>query len=197
MLWLRWPAALVLMAMTALFGNILAKSSLDEGIGMDRFLAGLADPWSTFIGFDLMAGLLLMACWIVWRELGSRALESVAWVLCVLWWGNVVCALYILVALAQSGGEPERFFMGRRGGSLRAVWPGASAPLRLLAFASAIALAAHASLKITHLGIGSLAGLAYLPAFAPLVLALLLLAFPSRADRSQAENDSRNRPSGP
>lgn len=178
--WIRGAAVLVVVAMVALFGNILLHGSLDEGLGMDRFLAGLADPWTTFIGFDLMSGLALMACWIAYRERGGRRLDTAAWILCLTWWGNLVPALYIMVALRQSGGDPARFFMGASAGPLRPVWPANYAVVRLAALALAVAAAGFAVRKMALLGLGTLAGQAYVPGFLPLVLAFTLLAFPAR-----------------
>jgi hypothetical protein len=180
MAWAHFLGWAVLAAMIALGVNIGVHGSLDQGLGMDRFLAGLADPWTTFIGFDLMSGLLLMAGWIAWRENGRRLLDTIAWILCLTWWGNVVVAAYILVALRQSTGDPARFFMGERAGPLHPVWAKASPALRLLALALAIAVAAFAVSKIMYLGLSGLPGQAYLPGFLPVVLALLLLALPAR-----------------
>lgn len=178
--WVRNLAWVVVVAMLALAGNILLEGSLNEGLGMDRFLAGLADPWRTFIGFDLLAGLLLMSGWLVWRQQGTRLADTLAWVLCIAWWGNIVVAAYILVAMRQSGGDPARFFMGSRAGPLRSAWSPPPAA-RLLALAGALGTAAFALMRIAQLGLSGLAGQAYVPGFAPIVLALVLLAFPSRA----------------
>lgn len=180
MAWARNLAWVVVVAMLALAGNILFNGSLDEGLGMDRFLEGLADPWRTFIGFDLLAGLLLMSGWIVWRQKGERAADTIAWILCLAWWGNLIVAAYILVALRQSGGDPARFFMGRRAGDLHSAWS-PSGVARLLALAGALGTAAFAAMRMAQLGLSGLAGQAYVPGFLPIVLALVLLAFPSRA----------------
>ena len=180
MAWARNLALAVVVAMLMLAGNILVNGSLDEGLGMDRFLAGLVDPWRTFIGFALLAGLLLMSGWIVWRQKGRRAADTLAWVLCIAWWGNIVVAAYILVALRQSGGDPARFLMGDRAGQLRPAWTPTGA-VRALALAGVLGTAAFAASRIVHLGLSTLAGQTYLPGFAPIVLALVLLAFPSRA----------------
>jgi hypothetical protein len=178
MVWARNLAGLVLATMILLTGNILVNGSLDQGLGMDRFLAGLTDPWSTLIGLDLMSGLLLMAGWIAWRQRGERLLDTLAWILCLTWWGNIVAAAYILIALRQSEGDPLRFFMGARAGPLLPVWK-ASIALRLAALVGAAATAAFTASKIANLGLGSLPGQAYIPGFLPIVLALVLLALPS------------------
>ena len=179
MAWARNLAWLIVAAMAALFGNILLNGSLDQGLGMDRFLAGLADPWQTFIGFDLLSGLLLMAGWIAWREGAGRWLDAAAWILCLNWWGNIIVAGYILVAWQQSARDPARFFMGTRAGPLRQVWNGHPAA-RLLALAVAIGLAGFMAQKIARLGLSGLPGQAYLAGFLPIILALVLLALPAR-----------------
>jgi hypothetical protein len=180
MVWARLLALLVMAGMLLLGANIVLHGSLDEGLGMDRFLAGLADPWTLFIGFDLMTGLLLMAGWIAWRQRGQRLFDTVAWILCLTWWGNVVAAAYILVALRQSGGDPARFFLGERAGPLRPVWQRTSLFRSLLALVLAVAVATFTAGKVMQLGLTGLPGQAYLPGFGPVILALLLLAFPVR-----------------
>ena len=179
MAWARNLALVVIAVMLALGLNILFNGSLDEGLGMDRFLDGLHDPWRTFIGFDLLAGLVLMAGWIVWRQQGERPADTLVWILCLAWWGNIVVAAYALVALRQSGGDPARFFTGHRGGALQSAWnpPGLT---RVLLLAGALATALFAASRIAHHGLSSLSGQAYLPGFLPVAAALILLAFPSR-----------------
>lgn len=182
--WIRLLACLVMAAMILLGTNIVLNGSLDEGLGMDRFLAGLADPWTTFIGFDLMCGLLLVAGWIVWRQRGGRLLDTVAWVLCLTWWGNIVTAGYILVAFRQSRGDPARFFMGERAASLQSVWPATNWPARILALAAALGVAALTLMKVRQLGLAELPGQAYIPGFLPIILALVLLAFPEKTSKT-------------
>lgn len=178
--WIKPAALLVIAAMLAFAAHIVINGSLDQGLGMDRFLAGMADPWTLFIGFDLMAGLFLAAVWIVWRQRGARALDTVAWVLCLTWWGNIVTAAYLLIAAAQSGGDPARFFMGERAGPLRRVWqPGW--PVRLILLLAAGLVAAFAASRIAALGLAGLPGQAYIPGFAPIILGLILLAVPARS----------------
>ncbi len=178
--WARILGWLVFLSMLGLGANVVIHGSLDQGLGMDRFLAGLADPWTMFIGFDLMAGLLLAAGWIGWRQHGERLLDTIAWIGCLIWWGNIVVAAYLLIALAQSGGDPARFFMGARAGELRRVWPSGSWLIRLIALVGAALVAIFAIRKIALLELSGLPGQAYVPGFAPVVLALVLLAIPTR-----------------
>lgn len=180
--WAKALAMAIIALMCAMFANILANGSLMTGLGMDVFLAGLADPWRAFIGFDLMAGLLLMFGWIVFRERGSRPLDTAAWVLTGLWWGNIVVAAYILHALRQAGGDPARFFLGRRAGALAAL-PRLSGLIRMLSLAAAAATALYALDAMRALAFEGLAAWAFIPAFGPIVLAFVLLAFPATVQR--------------
>lgn len=59
--------------------------------------------------------------------------------------------------------------------------------LRLVALAGAAGMAVFTGYKIGCLGLGGLPGEAYIPGFLPIVLALILLAFPS-------QNRAGNRP---
>jgi hypothetical protein len=179
--WARLLALLVMVGMILLGANIVLNGSLDEGLGLDRFMAGLADPWRTFIGFDLLSGLLLISGWIVWRQQGARWLDTLAWVLCLTWWGNVVAAAYILVAARQSEGDPARFFLGARAGALQPAWPATNWPARIAAIVAAIGVAGFTLMKIRELGLVDLAGLTYIPGFLPVVLAFVLLGFPAQA----------------
>ncbi len=172
--WARLLACVVFALMTALMANILVHDSFMTGLGMDRFIAGLKDPWQTFIGFDMMSGLIFMFGWIIYRQQGARIAETICWVLLGNWWGNIVIAAYILVALRQSGGEAEKFFMGSRKGALLPVWaPGF--PMRLVCFVGAAAKVVYILWSMNALGFSGLPAWAFVPAFGPVVLAFMLL----------------------
>lgn len=178
MVWARNLALAVIVLMVILMANILINDSFMAGIGMDRFIAGLADPWQTFIGFDMMAGLLLMAGWIIYRQSGARGLDTLVWVLLINWWGNIIVGGYILVALAQSRGDPARFFMGARAGPLAKLWR--PTPLvRGLCLICAAGSAGYALLSMRALGFSGLPAWAFAPAFAPIVAGFVLLALPA------------------
>lgn len=104
--------------------------------------------------------------------------ETITWVLLGNWWGNIVIATYILVALRQSGGDPARFFMGSRAGSLRAVWEAPPLPLRGPCLIGAAGTAFYALSAMRALDFAGLPAQAFIPAFAPVVLGLVLLALP-------------------
>lgn len=95
------------------FAIAIVDVGLHRGAGLDVFLAGyLADPWQAVINADLMAGLFLAAAWIAWRE--RDPLRALSWVLVLLWWGNLILAMYAYRALDRSGGSWARFFLGTR-----------------------------------------------------------------------------------
>jgi Protein of unknown function (DUF1475) len=176
----RVLALAIIALLGALMLAIVVQDSFRTGIGMDRFQAGLADPWQRFIGFDLMSGLFLMFGWIVYRQRGARRLETVAWVLMANWWGNIVVAAYILVALYQARGEAPGLFMGARGGELRRAWtPGAA--MRAVCAVGAAATVVYVLHEMAALHFAGLPAWAFVPAFGPLVLSFALLAFPEKA----------------
>lgn len=176
--WAKILSVGVIILMSVLMGNILINDGFDTGLGMDRFIDGLKDPWQAFIGFDMMSGLFLMFGWIIYRQNGAPVVETIVWVLLGNWWGNIVIAAYILVALRQSGGEPGRFFMGARAGPLRAVWGAPPLALRGLCLIGAAGVATYAYCAMRALDFAGLPAQAFVPAFAPVVLGLILLALP-------------------
>lgn len=178
MCWAKILSVGIIILMSVLIGNILINDGFNSGLGMDRFIDGLKDPWQAFIGFDMMSGLFLMFGWIIYRQRGAPVFETITWVLLGNWWGNIVIATYILVALRQSGGEPARFFMGSRAGSLRAVWEAPPLPLRGPCLIGAAGTAFYALSAMRALDFAGLPAQAFIPAFAPVVLGLVSLALP-------------------
>ncbi|MBN1668889.1 MAG: DUF1475 family protein [Anaerolineales bacterium] len=72
----------------------------------------LANPWGIVSLVDLYVGFSLFSAWIVFRE---RSLPvAILWVILMMVLGFFTGALYTLVALYQSGGDWERFFLGKR-----------------------------------------------------------------------------------
>ncbi len=179
MIGIRAVAVVVIVMMIALAANIAAFDSFDHGAGFDIFLSGSGSPWQLFINQDLVAGLWLAVAWIIYRQGGMRVIDTAAWVWMVIWWGNIVVAAYVLVAMRQAGGESHRFFAGARAGPLAPVWPTPSVVVRVLLLAGAAATIAFLSSVLARTGdtvtiIGSLLG------YAPIALSLILLAFPAR-----------------
>ena len=69
-------------------------------------------PWGIVTLVDLYTGFALFAMWIIFRE--KSLLRSVVWVVLLLTLGFFTGALYTFIALQTSGGDWNRFFMGRR-----------------------------------------------------------------------------------
>ena len=167
---------IVILLMTFYGARILIEDNLGHGAGFDVFLAGSASPWQAFINQDLTSGLLIVLAWIIYRQKGERPVDTFAWAWMLLWWGNIVTAVYILVALRQSGGDPARLVAGRRAGTLTPVWNRPALPVQALFVALAVAVLAYMSVLIRQAGdtvsiIGAIAGLG------PVALSLILLAF--------------------
>lgn len=180
MQWAKFVSIGVIILMSVLMANILINDGFYTGIGMDRFIAGLADPWLTFIGFDMMTGLFLMFGWIIYRQKGAPVIETITWVMLGNWWGNIVIAAYILLAIRQADGEAAKFFMGSRAGPLRVVWGAPSLTVRGLCILGAMAFLIYAVLAMKSINFAGLAAWAFVPAFAPIVVGFVLLAKPQK-----------------
>lgn len=169
----------VIVLMLANGANVAINSGFDHGVGFDTFLAGQADPWRMFIGNDLVSGLLFAVSWMIFREKGGRAIDIVAWVWMVMWWGNVVVAIYVLRAVARSGGDWQIFLQGRRAGQRPAsLLP---ATQRLCCAAGALAVAIWLAIAIPRTGFAAIPTFGYLAGFLPVILSLALLALPKPA----------------
>jgi hypothetical protein len=100
-------ALLGLLAMTAvLIYGFTVGDFLGEGARL------LTMPWGIVSMVDLYVGFILFSGWIVYRE---RSFVRLAiWVALMLVLGFFAGALYALIALVTSGGDWQRFWMGRR-----------------------------------------------------------------------------------
>lgn len=74
----------------------------------------MAMPWGIVSLVDLYVGFALFSGWIVFRE--RDFLPSLVWVVLMMVMGFWAGALYTLLALRQSDGNWERFFLGKRYG---------------------------------------------------------------------------------
>jgi hypothetical protein len=174
----RVLAWIVIAIMGANMANVSLNSGFGHGAGFDTFLAGASDPWQLFINNDLVTGLLFMVGWIILRERGGRGLDTLAWCWMVMWWGNIVVAVYVLRAAGQAQGDWGRFFMGRSTGEMPAA--PLSSMARLLCGLAALGVLAWTGWGILATGGASLSILGYLLGFVPVVLTLVLLAVPAR-----------------
>ena len=168
---------IVILMMIYYGSRILMEDSLGHGAGFDVFLAGAASPWQAFINQDLTSGLLIVLLWIIYRQKGERAIDTFAWAWMLMWWGNIVTAAYVLIAMRQSEGDPARLFAGNRAGRLIPVWPRPALAVQAVFILLAVAILAYMTVLIQQARdtvsiVGAIAGLA------PLALSLILLAFP-------------------
>ncbi len=179
---IRVVAWAVLLIMCGNVLNVSLNSGMGHGVGFDTFLAGMRDPWQTFIDNDLVMGLVFSLGWVIFRERGGRGLETAAWVWMAAWWGNIVIAVYVLRAISQADGDWARFFMGRHapGGVSAAPWRPAGATRALCALGAGAA-AAYLAYGLGRSGGAVVPMLGYLLGFAPVILSLALLALPRRA----------------
>jgi hypothetical protein len=179
MTWARNLAILILVIMSALALNIGLTDGMGHGVGLDTFLAGTKNPWQTFINQDLVSGLILTVGWMIYRQRGCRTIDTIAWVWMAIWWGNIVVATYIIVAVAQSGSDASGFFLGSRSAvPLRRIWAMPGRTLRgfcFLAAAATFAFFLHGLLTARS----AIAETGYLLAFPPIILSALLLAVPN------------------
>ena len=70
----------------------------------------IENPWGIVSLFDVYVGFFLVIGWIVYRE--NCLVKTLAWSLAILIGGNLVSALYALIALLRSGGDSKGFFLG-------------------------------------------------------------------------------------
>jgi hypothetical protein len=97
-------------------GVVAMTAVLVYGFTMGDFGADgrkiLANPWGIVSLVDLYVGFTLFSAWIVYRE--RSFLPSLIWVVLVMTLGFFTGALYTLIALIQSGGSWQRFWMGKK-----------------------------------------------------------------------------------
>ncbi len=175
---IRIVAWIVIVLMGLNMANVALRSGFDHGVGFDTFLAGQRDPWQTFIDNDLVSGLLFAVSWLIFRERGGRMIDTIAWVWMVMWWGNIVVAVYVLRAVARSGGDWQLFWLGRRAGLTDAA--PLSPVLRLCCVLVAASVAVWLAIEIGRAGFAAIPTFGYLAGFLPVILSLALLALPRR-----------------
>ncbi|WP_159979030.1 hypothetical protein [Novosphingobium sp. 18050] len=187
---LVWPSILVIIAMVGCGINIAIGDDIGHGAGMDVWLAGAANPWQLFINLDLMTGLLLAVTWIGWRERHNGLAMQVAWVLLTLWWGNLIVALYVLIALQEARGDGARFLSGVAQGAWADTLGGT---LRIIFGLLALAAATTMTLGVLRVAPAFLPVLGYVSGLGSLAFFLGLLALRRPATFPQSPQ-ARTRP---
>ena len=70
----------------------------------------LENPWGFATVVDVYLGFALFSCWVAWRE--TRVTRAVIWIVLIMLGGNLVSAIYVLIALRSSGGSITHFWHG-------------------------------------------------------------------------------------
>jgi hypothetical protein len=96
-----------ILAMTAvlIYGFAVGNFRVDGG-------ALLQNPWGIVSLVDLYTGFALFSGWIVYREKSFG--RSLVWVILMMVLGFFTASLYTFIALNASGGDWQKFWMGRR-----------------------------------------------------------------------------------
>jgi len=100
-------SALGVLAMTAvlIYGFTAGNFSADGG-------ELLRNPWGVVSMVDLYTGFILFSAWIVYREKSIG--RSIIWVILMMVLGFFTASLYTYIALQNSGGDWQKFWMGAR-----------------------------------------------------------------------------------
>ena len=72
----------------------------------------LENPWGVATIVDIYVGFALFSCWVAWRE--ASITRASLWIIAIALAGNLVSAIYVLVALRESRGDVETFWHGSR-----------------------------------------------------------------------------------
>jgi hypothetical protein len=95
-----------LLAMTAvLIYGFVVGDFIEDGAQI------LSNPWGIVSIVDLYVGFILFSGWIVYRE--KSLVSSIIWVFFMMTLGFFTGALYTFIALQASGGDWQRFWMGK------------------------------------------------------------------------------------
>jgi hypothetical protein len=103
----------------ALVGVIAMTAVLIYGFTIGNFSEDgariISNPWGIVSLVDLYVGFTLFSIWIVYRE--KSPIAAVIWVFLMMTLGFFTGALYTLLALYQSGGDWNKFWMGKHAAS--------------------------------------------------------------------------------
>jgi hypothetical protein len=100
----------------AFLGALAMAVVLIYGFTVGNFAADgaelLQNPWGVVSFVDLYVGFALFSIWIVFRE--KSLVSSVIWVVLMMILGFFTGSVYMLYALFTSGGDWQKFWMGKR-----------------------------------------------------------------------------------
>ena len=109
---MKLAKAIALLGLAAMTGIILRAFVVGNFSAEGNQL--LAMPWGVVSLVDLYVGFTLFAGWIVYREKSWPA--RIVWVVLMMTLGNWTAALYVFIALQNSGGDWKKFFLGSKAG---------------------------------------------------------------------------------
>lgn len=92
----------------------MASVILWAGVTTDFFESGaelIANPWGVVSLVDLYVGFILFSAWITFRE--ASLTSKVIWIVLMMVFGFLTASVYVLLALKQSQGDWQRFFLGQ------------------------------------------------------------------------------------
>jgi len=100
----------------SILGALAMAAAIVYGLVFGNFGAEGAQllqmPWGIVTLVDVYVGFALFAMWIAYRE--SSLAVKVVWIVLLMLLGNLLAAVYVLLALNASGGDWRKFFLGRR-----------------------------------------------------------------------------------
>jgi hypothetical protein len=100
----------------ALLGFLVMFATLTYGFVVGDFAAEgsllLSLAWGKVTLIDVYMGFLLFSGWIIYRE--KSVIRSIIWVALMMVFGNLTACLYTLLALRESRGRWQRFWLGQR-----------------------------------------------------------------------------------
>ena len=99
----------------SLIGLLAMTTVLLYGFTVGNFLEDgrelLSNPWGIVSLVDLYVGFILFSGWIIYRE--ESIVRTIIWVFFMMILGFFTGALYTFLALQASGGDWQRFWMGK------------------------------------------------------------------------------------
>ena len=72
----------------------------------------LAMPWGIVSLLDVYVGFLLFCGWVFYRE--KSGVAALVWTVAILILGNMLTAIYVVLAVRACGGDWKRFWLGAR-----------------------------------------------------------------------------------
>lgn len=107
---MKLAKAISLLGILAMTGILIYGFTVGDFAADGRELLQL--PWGIVSLVDLYVGFTLFSAWIVYRE--RALLPSLIWVALMMVLGFFTASLYTFLALQRSGGDWQRFWMGKR-----------------------------------------------------------------------------------